>query len=91
MTNADKIRSMSDDELESWYRSNCICTEARSCSGCKYDQGDCIFGEWLKKNAGQRQGKWIKLATGDYACNQCHYGYLIKHNYCPHCGAEMEG
>lgn len=26
----------------------------------------------------------------EYVCNICGYNSIIKHNYCPHCGAKME-
>lgn len=90
MTNADRIRRMSDGELEAWYLQNCAARASNSCSGCKYDRLECSFGKWLKAGEGTRRGKWLPLVSGDYCCDQCHYGYSVKHNYCPHCGSQME-
>ena len=93
MTNADKIRAKSDEELEAWFLANCAAAANNSCSGCRYDMGSvrgCSFESWLKMDEGTRRGKWIPLATGDYSCYQCHYGFLARYNYCPHCGAAME-
>lgn len=93
MTNADKIRAKSDEELEAWFLANCAAAANNSCSGCRYDMGSvrgCSFESWLKMDEGTRRGKWIPLATGDYSCDQCHYGFLARYNYCPHCGAAME-
>lgn len=44
----------------------------------------------------QKTGKWIAGKTiGDgFTCSECgtqYKVYPIVHNYCPHCGAKMEG
>lgn len=42
-TNADRIRTMSDDELAAWY-----CHD-RDCRGCEFGASDgCHLMEWLK-------------------------------------------
>lgn len=40
-------------------------------------------GEWV-------QGKWATYPEG-YVCNRCSTGYAIPYNYCPRCGAKMDG
>lgn len=49
ITNADRIRSMSDADLATWFHS--VCAPDHSCSGCKFDQLGCTFYEWLKEDA----------------------------------------
>lgn len=40
-------------------------------------------GEWV-------QGEWATYPEG-YVCNRCSTGYAIPYNYCPSCGAKMDG
>jgi hypothetical protein len=40
-----------------------------------------------------KTGEWIDTGSGT-ECSECHeimYGYDNYRNYCPHCGAKMEG
>ena len=46
MTNADRIRAMSDEELKDWYCKN------RDCEGCDFCRPfGCTFKDWLKQPA----------------------------------------
>lgn len=35
-------------------------------------------------------GVWQTYPDG-YVCDRCSTGYAIPYNYCPHCGAKMDG
>ena len=43
------------------------------------------------------RGRWIKRQFADeptafgYSCSECHSTYEVDTNYCPHCGAKMDG
>ena len=43
------------------------------------------------------RGRWIKRQFADeptafgYRCSECHSTYEVDTNYCPHCGAKMDG
>lgn len=45
----------------------------------------------------QKTGKWNILGYDDpsdvklYRCSECHMKITLKFNYCPNCGAKMEG
>ena len=43
MTNGDRIRHMTDEELIDWF------CEVKSCILCKFWDKGCHFWEWLKK------------------------------------------
>lgn len=44
MTNADRIRAMTDEELKRWY------CKYRDCAGCPYDNTwSCRLLDWLKQ------------------------------------------
>ena len=44
-----------------------------------------------------RCGRWIKRQLADeptafgYRCSECHLTYEVDTNYCPNCGAKMDG
>lgn len=42
-----------------------------------------------------KHGRWTKCADiysdGDYECSECHKREWYDTNYCPNCGARMEG
>lgn len=71
--------------------------ENESC--CVYDWTDAY--NWLKRCIDEalaidaepvRHGKWIKVNPKDawYQCSEC-LGTSGKWNYCPYCGARMDG
>lgn len=43
------------------------------------------------------RGRWIKRQFADeptdfcYSCSECHLTYEVDTNYCPNCGAKMDG
>lgn len=43
------------------------------------------------------RGRWIKRQFADeptafgYSCSECHSTYEVDTNYCPNCGAKMDG
>ena len=43
------------------------------------------------------RGRWIKRQFADeptafcYRCSECHLTYEVDTNYCPNCGAKMDG
>lgn len=43
------------------------------------------------------RGRWIKRQFADeptafgYRCSECHLTYKVDTNYCPNCGAKMDG
>ena len=43
------------------------------------------------------RGRWIKRQFADeptafgYSCSECHSTYEVDTNYCPNCGARMDG
>lgn len=44
----------------------------------------------------QKTGKWNVLGYDDplvtfYKCSECHMKITLKFNYCPNCGAKMDG
>ena len=41
-----------------------------------------------------RRGRWVETTTEDpcyYACSECGRQVDVEENYCPNCGAKMEG
>ena len=46
-----------------------------------------------------RHGEWIKIPGSDKTCSKCgeeyptidHRGFLLTDNFCPNCGAKMDG
>ena len=51
-TNADRIRSMTDEELAKWFTSVCTAKSTCSCMDCAFDAlMYCGFGDWLKQEA----------------------------------------
>ena len=38
----------------------------------------------------QKKGHWIDEGT-NYSCSECHRGCWVNSNYCPWCGAQMDG
>lgn len=50
MTNADRIRQMSDEELASWYVIKCTIMMKRDCPKPYKTCKDCIL-EWLQQEA----------------------------------------
>ena len=64
LTNADRVRQMTDEELRDWY---CGGREpesgTRSCRSCPYDWGiDCGLKHWLRSRADEER-------TGSHARN----------------------
>ena len=56
------------------------------------------FDELVKKASAQRTGKWLECAsyygsqpTYVYSCSGCGLKSFAMHNFCPNCGARMEG
>lgn len=56
MTNADKIRSLTDDELQFFI---CEIHNSTSCTYCGFDKGDCGCGllDWLKQEEKENNDK----------------------------------
>ena len=53
-TNADRVRAMSDEQLNAWFMGVCHAVAEFSCSGCQFEYlygEDCGFLSWLKKEA----------------------------------------
>jgi rubrerythrin len=54
-----------------------------------------VHGRWHKSlrsvfmNYKNGECAWVDKAV--YRCSECHFGTIIKHNYCPNCGARMDG
>lgn len=48
-----------------------------------------------KKVREPKNGKWIyqfrDSENEEYRCSECDYPTMVKHNYCPNCGADMRG
>ena len=50
-----------------------------------------------KKTTYVVRGRWIKRQFADeptafgYRCSECHLTYEVDTNYCPNCGAKMNG
>lgn len=44
-TNADRIRSMTDEELKEWFCEG----HPNTCSGCPFDGIECTMLDWLKQ------------------------------------------
>ena len=38
----------------------------------------------------QKKGHWVDEGT-NYSCSECHRGCWVNSNYCPWCGAQMDG
>ena len=40
-----------------------------------------------------RRGRWIdaREQCGSYVCSKCDYQSIAQYNFCPHCGAKMDG
>ena len=38
-------------------------------------------------------GRWIPCTNGGYHCSVCdkRFGFVFDNNYCPNCGAKMDG
>ena len=67
--------------------------------GCEWyraaDVWDCIEREPTVDATEVVHGRWVKNGWNDYSCSVCKC-QLIGHgasgwNYCPHCGAKMDG
>ena len=62
--------------------------------GCEYD-ADLINAPLAADVAPVRHGRWLPFhstAAGDIQyCSACEIGCTWKPNYCPNCGAKMEG
>lgn len=46
--------------------------------------------EMKAKQTERKVGKWIDEGT-NYFCSECYRGCWVKSDYCPWCGARMEG
>lgn len=56
VTNADRIRAMTDEELAKWFTSVCTAKSTCSCMDCAFDAFmDCGFLDWLKQEATNEQ------------------------------------
>ena len=40
-----------------------------------------------------RHGEWVWSENGGYHCSVCdkRFGFVFDNNYCPNCGAKMDG
>lgn len=95
MTNADKIRSMTDEELAEWL------DECADCNICKKHPTqcdvDCYHGylEWLQQEAPDTEPKppahWILADNGEAVCSRCGANGDTYMKYCPMCGTEIGG
>lgn len=47
VTNADRLRSMTDEELKAWFCQG----HPHTCSGCPFDGIECSMLDWLKQEA----------------------------------------
>ena len=54
-----------------------------------------VHGRWEKFThsafLGYKDGGPIWADRAVYRCDHCHFGTIAKHNYCPRCGAIMDG
>jgi len=64
----------------------------------KYDTTIYDAAMWCRKEIEElpvveerKIGHWIKLLNGNMECSECWVEHPIDTNYCPWCGAKMEG
>lgn len=57
-----------------------------------------IVGSMPSVSADRPSGEWLQIDMDlsgffyqGYYCSECHHVYRIKCNYCPNCGARMDG
>ena len=74
---------------------NCIMTIFGECSYAETGCGDCAVVEKVRKAlfADRPQGEWVSNHDGSWNCSECGLRVLIyaTGNFCPNCGAKMDG
>lgn len=54
-----------------------------------------VHGEWVKYTHSAliafKNGEPVWADRAVYRCDHCYFGTIAKHNYCPRCGAKMDG
>lgn len=71
-------------ECEEWSDDNhCCCSYNRK-------EAEALYNAGYRK---QKEGRWKGAGLGDYYCSLCCSTYSggDDYNYCPNCGAKMEG
>lgn len=90
----EKGKTMSDMAMkyEDWLR-GCVHHEGRK--GNVYLPCDTVLAiaDWIEAHrdvAPVRHGRWMDM-KGFWMCSECHKDTLNLFNYCPYCGAKMDG
>lgn len=100
MTNADKLRSMTDEELTRFLNGIAVrCIDNTGCTGCPMREGCCYDYEWMEKWMKQEAtdaemqdpAHWILDDNGEAYCSECHCEGEPYMCYCPMCGKKMGG
>ena len=55
-----------------------------------FEEGSCLAYDVGRLPSAQKKGHWVDEGT-NYSCSECHRGCWVNSNYCPWCGAQMDG
>lgn len=57
----------------------------------KADVAEVVHGKWNNQTRGQFCKNGIFRTCRFYQCGKCKYKSIVKTNFCPNCGAKMDG
>lgn len=87
---------ISREEVRKCFNGTITTSESNIDSIKEYLQKVCTKIEELPTIESRPKGKWVQVEMERrtlpmYQCSACNHNNLTKSNYCPDCGAEMEG
>ena len=86
-------RLIDADALTQTYCCGCVIKEFCSEESCKYYNFIRRIETAPTIEAEPKRGRWIdaREQCDSFVCSECEYQSMAKHNFCPHCGAKMDG